>query len=937
MNKYFASVVASLFSLAMTAQTSQQLIPTDTAVRIGKLENGLTYYIRHNDEPAKRVNFYLAQRVGSIQEEENQRGLAHFLEHMCFNGTVHFPGNRVVEYLESLGVKFGENLNAYTSIDRTVYNISNVPSTRVTSLDSCLLVLRDWSGGLTLDSTEIDKERGVIHEEWRLRTSPSSRMLERNLETVYPGSKYGRRMPIGKMEIVDNFKPAALRDYYRRWYRPDNQAVIIVGDVDVNAMEQKVKTLFGSIGVDKNAPPVVDEPVPDNAKPIVIVDQDKEQQTDFVQIMFKYKAIGRQEKAVKDYIVYQTIKNMVMGMLFNRINEPAQNADCPYTQGSVGYGVFLFSKTKYAFQLTVIPKPGQTEASLKAIVEEALRAARYGFTPTEFDRAKARSINAAEVIYANRRKKSNVSFCAEYVENFLSYEPLPSAETLYAMKTDIIGKITLADANRFMRSLMPSADSNVVVINFNNEKEGRAYPTPATLQKALDEAFAAKLTPYKDEVKNEPLVKSLPSGGRIVSTGENKALGYKMFRLSNGARVILKKTDFNDNEILMSAVSPGGSSLLDAKDFINAKFFNKIINSGGLGSFSSIELQKKLAGKSADVNLSLDTYQEELSGYAVPKDLETMFQLAYLYFTHISKDQKAFDNLISRYEATLKNKSLSPDMALSDSLVNTLHARNPRFSNYDAADLKRINYDRILQIAKERMANAADFTFTFVGNFDEKTLLSLVKKYIAVLPSNKGRETERDVESYARGEVVNQFTRKMETPKAKAYLIWYNDGVENTLDNMIEADATGQILTAVYIKKIREEASAAYSADSRGSVAKQGKKTYVKLYAICPMKPEKADTALKIMRDEVNALARKVDGNILESVKQYMLKKNDEQLRQNRYWIKAIDMFEEDGIDIVTDYKKQVEALTPESISAFVRNVVLAQGNHIEVIMLPEK
>ena len=936
MKIFFTVVISLFFSLTTTAQPTIKPIPTDSSVRIGTLPNGLTYYLLHNDYPIHRVNFYIAQRVGSIQEDENQRGLAHFLEHMCFNGTAHFPSNSVINYLESLGVKFGENLNAYTSIDRTVYNINNVPSARTSSLDSCLLVLRDWSCALTLDPKEIDKERGVIHEEWRLRTSPSSRLLERNLEALYPNSKYGRRMPIGKMEIVDNFKPEALKAYYEKWYRPDNQAIIVVGDIDINRTEQKIKELFVPITAKKNTPKVADEAVPDNEKPIVVIDKDKEQQMSIVQVMYKHEPVTRAMRQGEDYYRYLLIKDITMTMLRNRLSERTQEADCPYTQATVGYGIYLFSKTKYTFQVTVIPKEGRTTEAVKAAMGEVERAIKYGFTATEFARAKADSRNILERRYAARNKRNNAFLGNEYIEHFLNGEPIPSPEAQYRIRTRLLNGLLLQDADAFMRKMVPDNDRNLVIINFNPDKEGLTLPDSTDLLSAICQARSESVSPYIDNVRNEPLLKSLPPKGKITSIKENKRLGFKILKLSNGARIVLKKTDFKEDEILLNAYSRGGSSLLDKTDFINMKFFNKVIAYSGLGSFSLQELGKTLAGKTANVNLSLDTDYDRVTGASSPRDLECMMQQIYLYFTCIKKDQKAFDNLMSSYRTRLKNISQSPDMALSDSLMATLYNHNPRFSNYTLEEIDRVNYDRILQIAKERTANAGNFTFTFVGNFYEKTLLPLIEQYIASLPSTGKRGTWRDVETYAKGTVLNHFRRKMETPKAKAYMIWYAKGIKNTLENKLMADAAGQVLTTLYIAKIREETSAAYSADAYCTVSKAGNNTYVKLYGICPIKPEKVDTALKIMYEEATGMAKKIDATELNKVKKFMIRRADEQAKQNYHWVKALETYMEEGIDLLTDYKRTANALTPGKVSAFMRTRLFASGKHVEIVMLPE-
>ncbi|HEY9550985.1 MAG TPA: pitrilysin family protein, partial [Prevotella sp.] len=479
------------------AQMQELTIPTDTAVRIGKLANGLTYYIRYNNWPENRANFYIAQKVGSIQEEESQRGLAHFLEHMCFNGTDNFKGNDLIEYCRSIGVEFGGDLNAYTAIDQTVYNIDNVPTNRQSSLDSCLLILRDWADGLTLDPKEIDKERGVIHEEWRLRTSASSRMFERNLPKLYPGSKYGLRYPIGLMSVVDNFKPKELRDYYEKWYHPQNQGIIVIGDIDVNHTEEMIKKLFGPITNPANAAPIVDEQVPDTPQPIVIIDKDKEQSMSAIDLLFKHDVFPDSLKQTIDYVALNYAKNAAISMLNSRFAEAVQKADCPYINAGASDGSYIFAKTKDAFDLSVSPKDiALSEQALKAAFIEVRRAAEFGFTPTEYERYKADRLSSLDKAYSNKDKRSSRQFFSECLGHFLTNEPMPSIEFTYPMMKQIIPSIPLEVINGVIKQLIPPTDSNMVILSFNNEKEGNVYPTEAGLLNAVNEARSASIEAY---------------------------------------------------------------------------------------------------------------------------------------------------------------------------------------------------------------------------------------------------------------------------------------------------------------------------------------------------------------------------------------------------------------------------------------------------------
>lgn len=912
-------------------------IPVDKDVRTGKLDNGLTYYVRKNAYPEHRVNFYIAQRVGSIQEEDDQRGLAHFLEHMAFNGSDNFEGNNLIEYLRSIGVEFGSDLNAYTAIDKTVYRICNVPSTRVEALDSCLLILKDWSNGLTLDASEIDKERGVIHEEWRMRTDATSRMLERNLEKLYPGSKYGQRYPIGKMEIIDNFKPEALRLYYQKWYRPDNQAIIVVGDVDVDRTEAKIKELFGGIKLAPNAAQVVAEPVPDNAEAIVLVDKDKEQRIDMIELMFKHEAVPDSMKTSLAYMVQEYGVSLVNQMINSRLREISQDPDCPFVNAYAYDGEYIFSKTKDAFTIIVIPKEGKSEEALAAATREAVRAVKFGFTPTEFVRAKEEYMSSLEKTYTNRNKRENSVYGDIYTNHYLENEPMPSIEDEYQIMQQLSQAIPVEAINELMKEFISETDTNMVIFAVYNEKDGRTYPTPESLKKAVNGVHAEQLTAWVDNVKNEPLISNLPAKGSITGEKENAVLGYKELTLSNGARVLLKKTDFKDDEVILDAVSKGGSSLLGDEDIENAKLFNMVIGYSGLDSFSSTELQKALAGKQANADLTLNNLHETVSGKSTPKDMETMFQMAYLYFTDIKKDEKSYNSLITMLENQLKNKSLSPEAALSDSIQATLYGHNPRFSSLDIKDLSKVNYDRILQIAKERTANAADFTFTIVGNFDEAAIRPLIEQYIASLPAKGNKENWKPVTTYAKGNVENKFLRKMETPKANAYMYWYNNSVPYSLENSVLADAAGQVLDMIYLKKIREDASAAYSAGAVGGARLGSDVPFTYLIGVCPMKPEKSDLAIKIMNEEAANMANTVDADMLSKVKELMLKRADENAKDNNYWIRTINNFDEYGVDTMTEYKNTVNAMTPEKVAKFVKDVIFNNANSVKVIMMPEE
>ena len=934
-------LVVALMVISSTTMVAQEMqlppIPIDPAVRIGKLDNGLTYYIRHNEYPEHVANFYIAQRVGSIQEDDNQRGLAHFLEHMAFNGSEHFKGNGIIEFTRSLGVEFGSDLNAYTSIDQTVYRVCDVPTKRATAVDSCLLILKDWSNGLSLEADEIDKERDVVHNEWRLGEGPSQRMITRALPKMYPGSKYGERMPIGLMSVIDSFKPQTLRAYYQKWYRPDNQAIIVVGDVDVDHIEAQIKALFGGIKVDPNAPKVVPEQVPDNKEAIYIFEKDKEMQMSQVMMMMKHDATTPEEKASMAYLIQDYAVSVISQMMNQRLSEMTQEESCPFFQAFATDGTYMLSRTKDCFEVIGVPKEGKDMETLQTLYREVRRAREFGFTATEYERAKADYLSSLEKRYTNRDKRKNDEYGNAYRDHFLDNEPIPPLDVLYQTMQQIAPNIPVQAINQMVPELISATDSNLVVMEWAQEKEGKTYPTEQDMAAAIAAARAEKIEAYVDNVKDEPLVDVTKiKAGKIVKETENKTLGYKELELSNGATVILKKTDFKDDEVQMQAFAMGGKSVYGAADYTNLKVFNEVIGYSGLGSFSSTELSKALAGKEVNADATMGNTRQYVTAHSTPKDLETMMQMQYLYFTAINKDEKQFQNLMTTLDMSLKNKSLSPDAVFSDSLAATTYAHNPRFTQIDAKDLKDINYDRILQIAKERFQNAGQFTFVFCGNFDEAAIRPLIEQYVASLPATKEKaEDFKEVLTLAKGKVVNQFKVKTESPKATAFETWYAD-VPYTLDNIVKIDAVGQVLSMIYLKTIREDESAAYSCGAYGSFNLSSHQPKALLQAYCPMNPDKSELAVRLLHEGIANMAKAVDADQLAKAKEYMLKQIDVDAKKNSYWVNTITTYKDYGLDVYTDYKKTVEALTVESVRDFLSNVLLKSDNHIEIIMTPE-
>ena len=938
MRKIFATLMLLLVAASANVMAQQMELPIDEAVRIGKLDNGLTYFIRHNNYPEHRADFYIAQRVGAMQEEDSQNGLAHFLEHMAFNGSEHFngEGKGIIDFIQSIGLNFGADVNAFTSFTRTVYLVTNVPTTRQSVLDSCLLVLKDWSHGLLLTDEEIDKERGVIHEEWRLGRDANERMTNRQRDNLFPGSKYAKRDVIGSMDVVDYFPYQVLRDYYHKWYRPDNQALVIVGDVDVDYIEGKIREMFKDIpAAAPDAAQVEDYPVPDTDEPIVVIEKDVEQQLSIVNLLFKHDIVEKEQKNSVGYLVMDYMKDMMSAMLNQRFQEKTQEADCPFLQAYGFDGSYMGANTKDAFYLVAVPKEGMTEAATQATLIEALRAAKFGFTETEYERVRETYMSSLERQYNEREKVHNRNYAQKCYSHFLENEPLMSIEQNYELMKQIAPNIPVEYINQVLPELINLDGKNLVVVNYNQEKDGAVYPTKEGLMGAISAAESAPIEAFVDNVKQEPLIANLPKKGKIVKETYNETLGYKDLELSNGVHVQLKPTDFKKDEIFMLARQRGGSSLYGEKDWANCEMFDNAIEYSGLGGFNNIELRKALAGKRVSISQSMSTYEDFINGSSTVKDLETLFQLTYLQFTDVTRDDKNYNTLLNQVEISLKNKDLEPDNVFSDSLTYIMGNYNWRSKPYQLEDMKNLSYDRILEIAKERTANAAGYDFMFVGSFDEAVIRPLIEQYIASLPAKKGVKSNWvNVDDTPMGQTIKHFSHKMETPKTTMFINWFNTNMPHNLENSIKAQLLGKVLNRINRDKIREDAGAAYSISTYGQSGKSGDNTMVSISAYAPLKPEFTDMAIQIVNEEMLKACETIDAASLEDFKKAMLKDHETQLKENSYWYNIISTYATRGLDLCTGYEDLVNAQTPETIAAFARQI-MAAGNKIEVVMTP--
>ena len=931
MKNFFRKTLIAVFLMVSAgAAFAQQMppIPTDPNVRIGKLDNGLTYYIRHNELPENQVDFYIAQKVGSILEDDNQRGLAHFLEHMCFNGTTNFPGDLLREYLEQNGVKFGVNLNAYTSVDETVYNITNVP-VRESLVDSCLLILHDWANDLTLDPKEIDKERGVIHEEWRTRSSAMMRMYEKVFPVIYKGSKYAYRLPIGTMEVIDNFPYQALRDYYEKWYRPDQQGIIVVGDIDVDKIEQKIKSVFSSIEMPANAATREYFPVSDNDEPIVAIAKDKEQVVPIIYLFHKHDAFPNDQKSNMSYLVVNYMKYMIASMLNARLSELTQQANPPFLQAQAYDGEFLVAKTKGAFIGLAVAKEDGVLTSTEALMKEIERVRQFGFTASEYARAKADYLRMLEVAYNERDKQKTGTYVQEYVRHFIDNEPIPGIENEYAIMNQIVPNIPVEAVNEFMKQLIK--ENNIVLCAFCPEKEGMKYPTEAELKGVIDKVRAEKLEPYADKVSDEPLMKEKPQAGKVVKT-EAGQFGSTVLTLSNGVRVIVKPTDFKADEIRMSAYSPGGNSLFNDSDVLQYSLLNDIVSVGGLGNFSSVDLDKVLAGKVASANAWVNTLTETLSGSCSPKDLETMLQLTYLRFTAPRMDQAAYTSFIQRMKASLSNQEANPMAAFSDTLRVALYNNHPRALDLQADMLDKIDYNKVMSLYKDRFAEAGDFTFVLVGNIDLAAATPLIEQYLGGLPTIKRQESFRDNKMDIRqGIYNNDFVRNLETPKSTVIIL--NSGkCAYTQKNSIMMSIMAQLLDILYTQTVREEAGGTYGVSCNGGIEKYPKEEgrFQIYFDTDPARREAMVGLIKKGISDFIADGPKEDD--LNKVKEYMLKTYQQNQKENGYWVNRIIEYYWENLDMNTGYEDTVKSITANDLKAFAK-AFFGQNNQIEVSM----
>ena len=931
--KHFLTIVALFFACNIYAQ--QGKIDNDNTIRKGILPNGMTYYIRHNAQTKGVADFYIAQKVGSILEEKRQRGLAHFLEHMAFNGTKHFPGNTlqpgIVAWCESVGIKFGANLNAYTSVDQTVYNISAAPVTREGVIDSCLLILNDWSHELLLTDKEIDKERGVIEEEWRTRRSGMAmqRLSEQAMPIIYAGTKYSDCMPIGNIDIVRTFPYNDLRDYYSKWYRPDLQAIIVVGDINEDKIEEKIKKLFAKIPLPQNPAHRIYYPIGNNEKMILYTATDKEQPTVNFTLYMKRDVTPKQERnTIQNYA--DDYKTNILRMAINdRLEELSRTKNAPFISASVRSGNFFLASTKDAFELSGVLKEGKVLEAIQLLVGEVERARANGITIDELKRGKAEMLSYAENDYNDRSNRRNGEFVEQCVQNFLEETPIIEPEKELEIVRKLDKTVTIDDVNALAKTII--TNQNQVVTMFGPDKNTFKMPTNSSIENAILKAQKQHYTPYKTQnTLTERLVTKLPKPGSIISERTYK-YGYTEFTLSNGLKVYVRPTNFEPDEVNLKLFSLGGKNIYPDSEMPNLTYLMAGATIGGVAQYNDLTLEKMLAGKTATVTPFIDNDTRGMAGTSNVKDTKTLLELVYLYFTQPRKDPQAFKNLMEQQQEFLTNAHVNPMLAYNDTLHKVAYATN-RMASMDKEQLKRVNYNRIMHIYKELFANAANFKLILTGNININKLRPLLCQYIATLPSNNTKETIGTYEpKLVDGKKTYIFHKKQTTPTAITTIV-IKGKMEYNNRNELLMDAIGQLLRIVYTEKVREDKGGTYSVQASGNLQHHPNDEALLRIAF-QTDPQKYNDLIPIVYKELEKMATEGPSQQdLDKVKAYELKVYNQVLRMNNYWeyVLYTDLY--NGIDVDTDFRYIVENMTCDDIRTTLRNL-LNQNNCIEVTM----
>jgi zinc protease len=936
--QFLTSSLLFMFVLAssmLSGQTSQldltSPLAVDPDVRIGKLDNGLVYYIRHNNKPEKRVELRLAVNAGSILEQDDQQGLAHFMEHMNFNGTKSFPHNKLIDFLQKTGVKFGADINAYTSFDETVYMLQ-LPSDDTALINKGYQVLEDWSHNALLDDKEIDAERGVVTEEWRMGLGAQDRMMKKFFPIIFKGSEYANRIPIGKVDIIQNFKHNLIRDFYHDWYRPDLQAIILVGDIDPDQAEAQIKAHFAGIKNPSPEKPRKDFDIPDNTDPLIAITTDKEATENYILMFYKHPLLV--EKTLGDFKT-KLMSELFTGMLNNRFNEISQKPESPYVYASAGYGQFL-ARSKDAYIVNAMSKENQIGKSLEILLAENERVKRFGFTPTEFERQKEEMLSQYEKAAKEYDKTESMNLTNDYVGNFLTGDPIPGVRKAFKYVKNLLPEIKLEDINALAKEYV--TDNNMAMAVMAPEKEGVIVPKEAELLKIVKDSKSTDLQPYVDKFKEEPLVKDDLKGSILIEKREDKELGYTELKLYNGVTVVLKPTHFKNDEILLSGFCLGGNSVIPENDFMSANYATHVIEMSGAGNFDNVELEKKLKGKNVEVHPYINATKEGFRANCTPKDFETMLQLVYLYFKGPRKDTTAFKAFMSQMENQLKFMSSSPMMSFYDTLYKSVYPGYKRMVVLPTeAQLHSIDLNRLYKIYTSEFASAKEFKFFLTGNFSIDSIMPLVIKYFGSLPSLDKPENWVDVSPVFPAGIVKNTLYKGTDPQGMVGLV-LSEKMDWSQKNLLELSMLKEIISIKLVEVIREKMSGVYSPMVMLN-PEHFPKAKFQLMIMYGCAPKAADKLTKAVFGELKKILASGPTQVdLDKAKETLIRGRETDLEKNDFWLSKLESLYYDGTDPVSilNFKDRVNAVTVDDLKLAANNF-LNMKNYVRVTLKPEK
>ena len=899
----------------------------------GTLGNGMTYYIQHNENPAGSADFFLAQRAGSVLEDEDQRGLAHFLEHLCFNGTEHFPGNSLITYLEGIGVKFGAHLNAYTSTDETVYNISKVPVGRTSTVDSCMLILRDWSCALTLDPAEIDAERGVIVNEWRQRRTATNRMLENASPKLYGGSAYGERLPIGLMSVVENFKPETLRKFYEKWYIPANQAVIIVGDIDVKSTEKRLKKLFGKIPAKQSKLSQkisrVEVPVADSFIPVV--ESDPEQGSEMLQLYFRLPGYI-------DNPVNKAAGELATNLLVNRLDLIEDGGDCPHLSMALGQTKYLMAGAEQAFTMRGPVKAGRAEEALALWYGEIVRAVCHGFTAEEVAKAREDMKSAAEESLKNQLQANNSQLARQCSRHFIDGGRLISPQAACDEYVAVVDTISADAAIAYLARFIGNNGRGAVLLNYRPVSETSNDEVAAAFAKTFKEAEAKDYAPFNLTANNRRLIDIEPAAGSITAVDSLSRFDTKVYTLSNGIRVLARHSDAKPGQLYIRGFSPGGISLhYDPSDIATLLTVNELMAEMPCNGLSQGEIRRILSGKQVKVSMAVSNHEEGIEASTSPADMADAFALMYLRATAFAPDSAAFKTFIDAQRNKVMHRQYSPVQAMGDTIHSAIYGRHPLAGRMTAADIDNINLDKAVNIYRERFGDMSDFTFMVVGDFNTDSLETMLCRYIASLPGNGRSEKAVDMNyRFTPADFAIDFSRDMENAQGIVYAFRSGNATYD-LDNLIAANAFGQLLRTKLLADLREDRGLTYSVRTHAAVNPginpvDGPQLLMPTYI--KVTPGSEDEVLATVNTTISTFAdpTAVDAAQLSGIRDFLINNHAEARNDGAYWLNVLKSYTLYGIDLDNDYDAAVGRLSAQSVADFVNRTILP-ANKASIIM----